>query len=340
MSSDRLPDRPTIYDVARLAGVSASTVSRALSGAPRVHEDTVRRVRRAAERLHYRTNLYARALHTGRSHTLGLVLPDIANPAFAELIQGAERRAASAGYTLVVADSQESQQAEVIVAHRLAATVDGLILATPRSPDAQVQGVAESIPTVVLNRRVPGVRSLVVDLAPGISSAVDEVAAFGHALALYAPGPPDAWMTRERQTVLQMHCEERGITLLSLAAGVSSVERGRSLVPAVQASGAGIVLCFSDLLGIGILLESRDRGISIPDAFSVVGYDDAAGAMYTSPSLSTISAPVSVAADAAVGDLLMMLDGDALSEQAASPPTEYISRGSTGAVGGRAAGLN
>jgi LacI family transcriptional regulator len=122
----------TIYDVAELAGVSPSTVSRALSKPGRISARTEARIRMAAQQLSFRINPMARALHTGRTNTLALVVADITNPVIFDIVRGAEHAASVEGYTLVIAESQESSDAEASSVQRLLPSVDGIILATSR----------------------------------------------------------------------------------------------------------------------------------------------------------------------------------------------------------------
>ncbi|BAS16930.1 sucrose operon repressor [Arthrobacter sp. Hiyo8] len=122
---------PTIYDIARLAGVNPSTVSRALSKPGRVSAKTQKIIEDAAEQLNYQVNPFARALPTGRTQTIGLIVADITNPTFFDIIRGAETTGSARDYTLVLAESAESPETELIAARRMLGTVDGLILASP-----------------------------------------------------------------------------------------------------------------------------------------------------------------------------------------------------------------
>ena len=148
---------PTIYDIARLAGVNPSTVSRALSQPGRINVKTEERIQAAAKELNYRVNPIARALPTGRTNTLGLMVADITNPMIFGIVRGAERAAAEAGYTLVVAESQESGEREATAVERVLPSVDGLVLATTRLGDAQISHIADRKPTVIINRALEGV---------------------------------------------------------------------------------------------------------------------------------------------------------------------------------------
>jgi LacI family transcriptional regulator len=179
---------PTIYDIARLADVNPSTVSRALSQPGRINAKTEARIRAAAEELNYRVNPIARALPTGRTSTIGLVVADITNPVVFGIVRGAERAAAEAGYTLIIAESQESGEREATTVERILPSVDGLVLATTRLGDAQIGQLAARKPTVVINREVAGLTSILPDVERGIGQLVDHLADLGHHSLAYPPG--------------------------------------------------------------------------------------------------------------------------------------------------------
>ena len=159
---------PTIYDIARIAHVNPSTVSRALSQPGRINSKTEERIRATAKELNYRVNPIARALPTGRTNTLGLVVADITNPVIFDIVRGAERAAADAGYTLVVAESQESGEREATAIERVLPSIDGLVLATTRLGDAQIIELSERKPIIVLNRAVDGLASIFPDVEHGV----------------------------------------------------------------------------------------------------------------------------------------------------------------------------
>ena len=148
----------TITDVAEAAGVAASTVSRAFTRPGRVNHATREHVLAVAEELGYTPNPAARALESGRTSTLALLVPDITNPYFAGVIKGAERAAAAAGLTLVLGDTQENPAAEAQLIRRLGPAVDGFVLSASRLPDDELRRAAELNPIALVNRATPGAR--------------------------------------------------------------------------------------------------------------------------------------------------------------------------------------
>src|SRR5690349_14716075 len=161
------PRRATITDVAEAAGVAASTVSRAFTRPERVNHRTREHVLAVAAELGYSPNPAARALESGRTTTLGLLVPDITNPYFAGVIKGAERAADAAGFTLVLGDTQENPTREERLLARLGGAVDGFVVAASRLPDETLRRSAELTPLVLLNRATPGLPCVVADFDTG-----------------------------------------------------------------------------------------------------------------------------------------------------------------------------
>jgi LacI family transcriptional regulator len=141
---------PTIYDVAKAAGVAPSTVSRAFSRPGRVNAETAEHIRKVADEIGYRTNPLGRGLPSGKTSLLAVIVADVTNPFFFEIIRGAERTASEAGYTLLVVDAQESVDAERQALERTLPLVEGLILATSRMSDSSIRVAAKQRPTVVM----------------------------------------------------------------------------------------------------------------------------------------------------------------------------------------------
>src|SRR3712207_1970939 len=183
----------TIYDVARAAGVAPSTVSRAFSRPGRVNAGTAERIRQVADQLGYRANPLARALSTARSHMIALVVSDVANPFYSEIIRGAQSTAAQAGYTLVLTDAQESDRVERASLERALPVVDGVVLGGSRMSDSAIRMIAKQKPVVVLNRGVVDVPCVVPDNAGGIQRAVQHLSKLGHDSLTYVAGPEASW---------------------------------------------------------------------------------------------------------------------------------------------------
>jgi LacI family transcriptional regulator len=322
----------TIYDIAELAGVNPSTVSRALSKPGRISAKTEQRIREAAKALNFRVNPMARALPTGRTSTLGLIIADITNPMFFEVVRGAERAAAQSGYTLVLAESQESGEREAETALRVAPAVDGLILVTTRLGDEQIQDLADLKPLVVINRRVPEVDAIVPDVEPGIEQALDHLAGLGHRSIAFLSGPANSWMSAARWNELLARAVERNLLIVEIGPGTPTLDGGRDALPRVLASGATAVIAYNDLMAIGLLRAAQERGLEVPGRLSLIGFDDIFGSDFTSPQLSTIRTPLGLVGEYAARRVLELVAGGDSTGPVERLTTELVVRGSTGPV--------
>jgi LacI family transcriptional regulator len=340
-----MPKQPaTIYDIAELLGLSASTVSRALNKPGRVNAVTQHRIEEAARELGYRVNTAARSIKTGRREMLGVLAPDVTYTVFQDVLRGAEQAADERGYLVLVGETSQSSAREEDWLARVQTAVDGVVLTSPRADDASVADLAERMPVVLVNRRVDGVPSVVPDVEPGLRAAVARLWELGHRRLLYLSGPQRLWMSRHRHELLDRLCRERGIEVRATASGSGSFERGAEAADEVLASGCTAVVAFNDLIAIGVLKELEARGVRVPDQVSIVGFDNIRGSDYTSPPLATIGAPLQQVGAAAVRELLAAVDGVAPSPPSAAAgrrrtrpeelPTVFHDRGSLGPAPG------
>jgi len=321
----------TIYDIARLTGVSASTVSRALNKPGRINVRTERRIRDAAESLGYRINPMARALPTGRTGTLALLVSDITNPVYFALVRGAERVAAAADHTLVFAESQESAEIELATARRLQPAVDGVLLVASRLSDEQIIELSETKPLVLANRRVGGIPAVVPDVTPGIIEALDHLKQLGHRSIGYLAGPETSWMNRARWEALFEHAVDRRLSIVEITAAAPTVDGGLSALRRVMASGVTAVITFNDLMGFGLLRACREAGIPVPDRLSIIGFDDIFGSDLTTPGLTSIRSPLAAIGETAMRRLLAEIRNDVDADAEPALPTEFVLRQSTSA---------
>ena len=323
----------TIYDVAELAGVNPSTVSRALSKPGRVSAKTESRIRAAAAELHFRINPMARALPTGRTQMLSLVVADITNPMIFGLVRGAEKAATAAGYALVIAESQESGDAEAEVIEHIMPSVDGIVLATTRLGAGRIVDIAQRKPLVTINRLVDGVPGVLPDVESGVRSLVTHLCDLGHTSIAYVNGPEHSWISQRRWDVLLDIAEDLKIAVVEIGPAQPTIEGGHSLFRRVQASRVSAVIAFNDLIAIGLMQSAAAAGVSVPDQLSVAGFDDIFGSDLISPGLTTVRAPLVEAGERAVRDLIAQLAMDPSPATTPDEPlhTELIVRGSTGA---------
>jgi len=333
MTDEETPRRaaPTIYDVAARAGVSASTVSRALNRPGRTNAATAQRIQLAADELGYRLNPMARSLQTGLTGNLALIVSDITNPVYFDLVRGAERVTAEAGSMLLFADSQENGKIEAEVAGRLMRVADGLILVGSRLHDAEIVALSKAKPVVVVNRVVDGLPAVTVESDAGARAIVDHLHGLGHRRIAYLSGPAASWMNSRRHEALLRSAEQVGMSVLTLSASSPTVDGGSAAVADIIATEATAVVAFNDLLAFGVIHGLRAVDRPVPASMSVLGFDDIFGADLLTPPLTTVRSPLSSIGETAVRLLQRLIAGetDVRTDQLT---TELIVRDSTGAA--------
>lgn len=322
---------PTIRDVARAAGVSQATVSRALSMPELVRPATRVRVEAAARELGYRPNRAARGLITGRTGNLGLIVPDLSNPFFAAVVKGVQAAARAADHSVFIADTDEEPGVEADLLRALAKQVDGLILCSPRAPDDELASVGTDTTVVLMNRESGERPSVTVDNADGMRQALEHLAALGHRRVAFVAGPRTSWSNAQREEGLRRTAEAGGIDLVHLGHFPPQFEGGVAAADLAVASGATAVIGYNDLVALGLLSRFGVRGIPVPDTMSVLGCDDIAMSAMSHPALTTVSVPKRAAGRATVGLLLSLLDaGPEAGSMHRQLPTQLIVRGTTG----------
>lgn len=283
-----------IDDVAKLAGVSSSTVSRVMNGSQAVRPETVRKVKEAAERLDYVPSNAARSLSLGRSHTVAFVAPDLSNPMFQLVLQGATSAAATAGYRLLVSDSLGDPSVEAALAIEARRRCDALILCSPRMPSRDLRRVLETTdPVVLINRagEAGGSPVVAVDYAEGSRTLMHRLMRRGHTSFVYLAGPAHSISNELREQAMRAVVREHeGVELTVISAG-ARLEDGWAAVGPVLESRATAVLCYNDVVAIGLLGRLNEAGVTVPEDLSVAGYDDIPYARYITPSLTTVSVP-------------------------------------------------
>lgn len=320
----------TVRDVAAMAGVSISTVSRALSAPDLVNEVTRQRVINAARELDYRPNPAARGLRVGRTNNLGLLIPDLENPFFASVTKGVQSRARAAGYAVFVADSDEDPAQEIELIANLATQVDGIILASPRATDQDIIDAVAGKTVVMLNREVGDIPSITIDNADGIAQAVTHLRALGHRTIAYASGPVHSWSGEERRRGMAAVADEfPDLTVVELGNFRPYFSGGYPAADIAVASGATAVIAYNDLMALGIIDRLRQRGISVPDDISVIGFDDVPVASLVSPALTTVQIPLAGLGRRGVDLLVERLEGAVDVTTRSEVPVELIIRNSS-----------
>nr|BFE58156.1 LacI family DNA-binding transcriptional regulator [Dactylosporangium thailandense] len=320
----------TIKDVARAAGVSASTVSRALASPDLVRADTRLRVRQAVAALGYHPNRAARGLITGRTGNLGLLVPDLANPFFPGVVKGVQARAREFDYAVFLADTDEDPAAEAGLVRNLSKQVDGIVLCSPRMSEDEVRALTGDTPIVLLNRRVGRVPSVTVNSVGGLRHAVGHLSALGHRRVAYVPGPKASWSNRERLRALRQVTAAAGVDLVETGNAVPNFAGGVAAADQVLATGATAVFGYNDLVAIGMLSRFAARGVAVPGRISVMGFDDIVLSEMVSPALTTLAQPKEQTGRAGVDLLLQLLEDPAHPIRRRELESHLMVRDSTG----------
>ncbi|UFU04961.1 LacI family DNA-binding transcriptional regulator [Ruania halotolerans] len=320
----------TIYDVAEKAGVAPSTVSRAFSRPGRVNAETAERIRAIAAELGYRANPQARALSTTRTGMLAVVLADVTNPVFAEVVRGAGRACDHAGYTMLLAETEESAEKERAMVDRALGSVDAIVLSSSRMSDAAIRQVAKVEPLVVLNREVPGVPCVIVDFEPAMHRIAEHLAGLGHRQVTYVAGPEASWADGMRWRGLRAATDALGLRLRRVGPVAPTVAGGQTAVVDWDAHRTSAVVAYNDMVAIGVIRRMATLGVRVPDDVSVVGFDNTPVGELVTPALTTVAAPLRALGETGASNALALARG--ARSRATEPvrlPTRLIVRGST-----------
>lgn len=285
----------TLADVARAAGVSLQTVSRVVNGRGETSETTRRQVLEAITTLDYRPNGIARGLRARASHTIGVVVPDIANPFFPEIVQGIDAEASAAGYAIFLCNAIEDATREGEVLRLLEERrVDGVIVCSPRQDDDRLIAALRRHPAaVVINRDMPAEIAGVirVDYAQASRLAVEHLLARGRRHIGMIAAPATSRGARERIAGFDSVLRERGLDHLTTAIceGAPTLEGGRTAAAALLAERPALdaMFCYNDLMAAGALAILKAGGRSVPTEVAVIGCDDILFASLFSPPLTT-----------------------------------------------------
>jgi LacI family transcriptional regulator len=319
----------TISDVAKAAGVSASTVSRALTRPDLVDSDTKARIFAQIEQLGYKVNRAARGLVTGRTSNLAVIVSDLANPFFPDIVRGIQLRAQERNLTTLLADSQEDPQAEFNLVGGLAPQVDGIVLCGSRMADDELEKARKLAPLVLVNRRGEGVPAVTVDNAGGMRQAVRHLRALRHRRIGYVGGPASSRSHQDRLSAARGAAADNGMELVELGNVEPSYAGGAGAADAVLLAEVSAVLAYNDVIAIGLMHRLVGYGVPVPEEISVVGFDDISLAEMAHPPLTTVRFPRREAGAAAVDRLLAVLDGAPPEHDTAPLPTELVVRRST-----------
>lgn len=289
--------KTTLKDIAREMNLSANTVSRALRDMPDIGTETKKAIKAAAQSMGYFPNIAASTLRTNRSMAIGVIVSDIANPIFSDMVKGIESTSKAAGYSLLLANTNENYEEEVrAVENMQRRNVDGIILFPSMIKDDLVRSLLrDKVPFVLAGRRFSGIKTNLVinDDIHGGYLAAQHLYNKGHRRFLYITGPLYISSAADRLEGFRKFLSEKGIADEALEVHESEASWTGSyqamtvlLKNKLQATA---IFAFSDFMAIGILRALHEHGLSVPDDVAIMGYDDIDYCELVIPSLTTIS---------------------------------------------------
>jgi DNA-binding LacI/PurR family transcriptional regulator len=323
----------SIKDIAQEAGVSPSTVSRALHNHPQISTETGERVQRLAQEMGYTPSLLARSLVTQDTATIGLVITYTADPFLSRLVQGVEETARNNGYSVFLSSSYRDyeRELEVVRSFHERRTSGIIITGSQIDTDYLELDARFPLPIVLINCRTYPY-SVSADKKSGVKQAVEHLVQLGHrriAFVSNAKLSTDRDRKTSYQQVLRKHDIPIDDTLIVEGDGKleSGVRAGQKLLSLPQPPTA--IFCFNDMTAMGVLTALREADLQVPRDCSVVGFDDLEISAYLSPPLTTVRQPCYRMGQAAIRMLLQLIRGES-DMQAEVLPTELIVRQTTG----------
>ncbi|MFF2842145.1 LacI family DNA-binding transcriptional regulator [Paenarthrobacter sp. NPDC057981] len=327
------PTKPTIRDVASAAGVSKSLVSLVLQGSPNVSESRRRAVLEAMEQLGYRPNRLAQRLSGPRSGTIGVMLNDIRNPWFVELLEGLTASLHAAGVSPVLADSYtDNRVGRSSVETLLEQRIDGLVVVGTTMESSAIEKAAQTVPVVLAGTRepvLPGVDIVVNDDDAGARQATEHLLALGHRRIAHLQGPAE--VGRIRRESFERTMRGVGLEPVVVAGGVS--EESAYAAASRLLSGKDrptAIFAYNDIACIGALSAADDLGLSVPEDLSLVGYDNTYLAKIRHLSLTSVDNGNLAVGVEAGKFILQRLSAPDLPGRVHQVPSELQVRGSSG----------
>ena len=330
---------PDIRTVAALAKVSIATVSRTINGSPAVSDRLMKRVWQAIEQLNYFPNTHARSLVSGRSRILGIIVENITNPFFPELIQNFEEIAVAHGYEILVSSSNSDPAVLTNCVRRmLERKVEGVAVMTFGEEEPVLDQLTHrDIPMVLAEFKLddPKTSTILLDYTTGVRAAISHLMGLGHRRIGFLAGPHKLHSAITRENDFRTAMREAGLEVdpawviecdHTLRGGVAGFERLRALDSQPTA-----VLCSNDMTAIGVLRAAYMGGLHVPQDLSVIGLDDIDFAEFTLPPLTTIRLSRADLARAAFDALQAQTDGSVKIQREFLVSTSLVVRGSTGA---------
>jgi LacI family transcriptional regulator len=332
--------KATIYDIAREAGVSIATVSQVINGKGKISEKRRAEIMEIMERLHYQPSAIAAALTGKQTYTLGLLVPDISNPYFAELARAVEDRSRQLGYSVVICSTDnKDERVERYLNLLQQKRVDGMMIGTGID-NAEILSplLQQSIPVALIARHMPSlsVHTVAIDDRLGGALAAQHLLELGHTHVAVLSEPFKVSSSKERVRGFREALEKAGLSLEADHVRESSADLGsakkEALVLLTEKNRATGIFCCNDMQAIGALQAAKELGLRVPEDVSIIGFDNTILASVTSPPLTTVAQPIEDLGRRAVDLLIDELKDEGKSPQKIVLKPELVIRDSTGNV--------
>jgi LacI family transcriptional regulator len=305
-----------------------ASASNAINGTGSLGEQRRAQILKVAEQLGYRQNVTAKAIRTGRTGTVGLIVPELHNPFFSMLAQAVVLRAREQGYTVIVADTESSNEIERQTINLFSDRgVDGIIW-FPNDDESRATGNVDYIPMVVIDRHLPGFECIMSDELEGGRLAAEHLVGLGHQRIGIVSGPCSIRSMAERYGGAARYISRHATLAFHVENGFE-MDLEPQVITAIQDTDATAIFVCGDIIAIGVLKLLRSMGKEVPGEISIVGYDDVPWAELSTPALTTIEVPVEDIATEAVGALLSRIQNRVYVRRRVMLDTKLIIREST-----------
>lgn len=332
--------KATIYDIAREAGVSIATVSQVINGKGKISEKRRAEIMEIMERLHYQPSAIAAALTGKQTYTLGLLVPDISNPYFAELARAVEDRSRQLGYSVVICSTDnKDERVERYLNLLQQKRVDGMMIGTGiDNADILSPLLQQSIPVALIARHMPSlsVHTVTIDDILGGALAAAHLLELGHTHVAVLSEPSKVSSSQERVRGFRETLNKAGHTLepnqiRESAADLNSAKKEALLLLGENHHPTGLFCC-NDIQAIGALQAAKELGLRVPEDVSIIGFDNTILASVTSPPLTTVAQPIEELGHRAVDLLIEELKDEQKEPQKIVLKPELVIRESAGHV--------
>lgn len=329
----------TIRDVAREAGVSVASASRALNGHDSVTSETRARIEAAAARLNYVPHSGARSLTRRKCDAIGVVLPDLFGEYFSELIRGIDRVAHAHGLQLLLSNMHGNPHEAALAVSAMRGRVDGLLVMTP-GPEHErlIDALSPGLPAVLLNCHgpTPGIASVGIDNEGAARTMTRHLVERGYRRIAFVSGPRDNRDSAARQAGFRAALadatgERDPIVVPGDYSEASGADAARLLIAA--RTGVDAILCANDMMAVGCCGVLKEAGIAIGDGVGVAGFDDIPIAHYAEPGLTTMNVRIAEMGASAAGKLIALMSGAMLAEDMTILAPQLVARASTARTG-------